>query len=149
LLGSLEFAYFQRSIDCDDSIVKSLNQRWVSLLENNLRVAYRPRGDPGEIGNLFSHVNVLSFWQICQTLVLAASDLVGKSLRLEIRFLLKCQFGSSEVIPDSSRPLQGQDQLQRFVSAQCKFDANNLSLPCTYRGVPLCETGEENALVSY
>jgi hypothetical protein len=72
-LGSLEFAHFQSSIDCDGSIVKSLNQRWVSLLENNLRVALPSEGDPGEIGNLFSHVNVLSFWQICQTLVLAAS----------------------------------------------------------------------------
>ena len=59
------------------------------LLENNLRVAYRPRGDPGEIGNLFSHVHVLSFWQICQTLVLAAGDLVGKGRRLETCLLFK------------------------------------------------------------
>lgn len=34
-------------------------------------------------------------------------------------------------------------------SAQYKFDANNLSLPRTYRGVPLCKTGEEKAMVGY
>jgi hypothetical protein len=69
------------SIDCDGSIVKSINQRWVSFLENNLRVALPSEGDPGEIGNLFSHVNVLSFWQICQTLVPAASGFSFFTLR--------------------------------------------------------------------
>jgi hypothetical protein len=37
--------------------------------------------------------------------------------------------------------------MQSFISAQYKFDANNLSLPRTYRGVPLCKTGEEKAMV--
>jgi hypothetical protein len=69
--------------------MKSFDQTLVSFLKNNLHVAHSPRRDPCEIGNFFPNINVLSFWQICQTLVLAAGDLVGKGLRMETCLLFK------------------------------------------------------------
>lgn len=79
----------------------------MSFLENPFHVANSPRADPSKIGDLLPHINVLSFWQIYQTLVLAAGDLVGKSFRLEIWLLFKRQLYPREVVPSSSRPVQG------------------------------------------
>jgi hypothetical protein len=127
------------------AIVKSFNHRRMSFLENQLHIANSSRRDPGKLGNLFTHINVLSFWQICQSLVLTAGDLVGKSLRLEIRLLFKRQLCSGEIVPGGSWPVQGQNQLQRFIGIQFEFDTVDLCLSRAGCGMPFCNPAQDYA----
>jgi hypothetical protein len=79
LPSAVEFADLQGGIDYNRAIVKSFDYGWVSFLENKLHIAHGPRRNSSETSNFFPYVNVLSVWQICQTLLFAASGLVGKS----------------------------------------------------------------------
>jgi hypothetical protein len=98
-----------------------------------------------EIGDLFSHIDVLSIRQICRTLVLAPSDLIGMSLRLKIWLLLQCYLNPGEGVPRTSRLVKRQNQLKGFIIVQSIFCAIKGLAPFANRGVPLSRAGDHNA----
>src|SRR5204863_2104111 len=93
------------------------------FLKNRPNVADVACAHPGDVGNLFTHINMLSFWQFCRTLILTTRLHVGERLFLEHWLQDQRQANAVKRIPSSSRLVMGEHELECPVIAKGELDA--------------------------
>jgi hypothetical protein len=80
-------------------------------MEDGLYLAHVAGAYISSVGNFLPNVNVVSFWQICQTLALPTGSLVLQGLLLENRFEFQGYANADEVIPTPARAAVDQHEL--------------------------------------
>ena len=84
-------------------------------LDDRLYVANVASANPRGAGNLLPHIYMLSFRQICRTLVLASGSHVVECPLLEMGFQCQCHTNADERIPSAPELVVSEYELQGFV----------------------------------
>jgi hypothetical protein len=83
----------------------------VGVLEDFSHVTDVTVANPRGAGNLVTHIDMLSFWQICRTLVLAPGTHVVKRPFLEGEFQFQRQANTDKGIPSALALMVPDDEL--------------------------------------
>src|SRR5438045_1808773 len=95
----------------------------MSVLKDVFYLAYVASADSSKPGNLFPHLNLLSFRQFCRTLVLAPCLLMGNCLFLKARLQLQGHLDAYECVPSFSCLVMPKHKLERLFFIERVFNA--------------------------